>query len=341
LHSRLLCRGNEILQYMLDAAMKPTSAMNKKFVFPGLCLFLILGSALYFLNPEGVNAASSLGEKTLVLYDAAGGAIPRAPLMSFTDFPQGGALPTYLDGTTVMDTTTFGRETYAGWTSSEATTPGFPSLDRTAGFQLDFTLQIEDESHRNNNRAGFSLIALSDDARGIELAFWENEIWVQSDNSTGGLFKHGEGVVFPTTTDLIDYRLTIIDDAYTLTANTQPILSGPVHDYNAFDGFPDPYETPNFLFLGDDTTSAQARIQLRFLSVTGTEPVVPTGTSTSTSTSSPLPTVSFTPPPIATPVPSPTPTGNIVEFCSSGWIFLAVMITNAMMLKNGKGKSKT
>ena len=315
--------------------------MNERFVFPGLCWFLVLGSALYPLNLEGVGAASSVGGKTLVLYDAAGGAIPSAPLMGFTDFPPGAAVPTYSDGVTVMDTTTSSRDTYAGWISNGATTPGFPILDRTAGFQIDFTFQIEHESHTNNNRAGFSLIALSDDARGIELAFWENEIWAQGNNSSGGLFKHGEGVVFPTTTDLVDYRLTIIDDTYTLTANTQPILSGPVQDYTAFDGFPDPYETPNFLFLGDDTTSAQARVRMHFLSVTGTEPVVPTGTSTITSTSSPLPTVSYTPAPSATLVPSPTPTGNIVEFCSSGWIFLAMMITSSRMLKNVRSKSTT
>ena len=315
--------------------------MNKKFVFPGLCLFLILGSALYSLNLEAVSAASSVGGKTLVLYDAAGGAIPSAPLMGFTDFPQGAALPTYLNGATFMDTTTYGRDTYAGWTSNGATTPGFPILDRMAGFQVDFTLQIENESHRNNNRSGFSLIVLSDDARGIELAFWENEIWVQSDDSTGGLFKHGEGIVFPTTTGLIDYRLTIIDDTYTLTADAQPILSGPVRDYSTFDGFPDPYETPNFLFLGDDTTSGQARIGLRFVSVTGTEPVMLTGTSTITSTSSPFPTASFTSPPSVTPVPSPTPASPVFEFCPSGWIFLAVMLTSVMMLKNGRSKSKT
>lgn len=315
--------------------------MKKKFAFLGLCLFLILGSALYFVNPQGVGAASSAGGKTLVLYDAAGGVIPSAPLMSFTDFPQGGALPTYWDGVTVMDTTAFGRETYAGWTSNEATTPEFPILDRTAGFQLDFSLQIEHESHRNNNRAGFSLIVLSDDARGIELAFWENEIWVQSDDSTGGLFKHGEGVVFPTTTALIDYRLTVLDDIYTLTADTQPILSGPVRDYSTFEGFPDPYETPNFLFLGDDTTSAQARLRLGFLSVTGPEPIVPTGTSTITSTSSPSPMASSTPLPSVTPVPSPTPVGQVGELCPSGWIFLAVMITSVMMLKNVRGKPKT
>jgi hypothetical protein len=315
--------------------------MNKKIIFPGLCSFLTLGSAFHSLDLKGIGAAPYVGGKTLVLYDAAGGTIPSAPLMSFTDFPPGAALPTYSDGATVMDTTTSGQDSYAGWISNGATTSGFPILDRTAGFQINFTLQIENESHRNNNRAGFSLIVLSDDARGIELAFWENEIWVQSDHSTGGLFKHGEGIVFSTTTGLIDYRLIIIDDTYPLTANVQPVLTGPVRDYSTFDGFPDPYETPNFLFLGDNTTSAQTGVRLRFVSVTGTEPVTPIVRNTITSTSSPLPTASSTPLPSVTPVPSSIPARRVFEFCPSGWLLFAALITNAMMLKITRCKSKT
>ena len=204
---------------------------------------------------------------------------------------------------------------------------------------MDFTLQIEAESHEKNNRSGFSLIILGEDAKGIELAFWENSIWVQSDGNTGGLFNHGEGVLFPTTTGLIDYRLTVIGDTYTLSADTQSILTGPVRDYSAFEGFPDPYETPNFLFLGDDTTSAQARIKLRFVSVTGAQPVMPT--STSTSTSSAAPTASPTPQPSLTPIPSPTPTAKVFEFCPSGSLFLSVMTTIALLRKGVRSKFNT
>ena len=247
--------------------------------------------------------------------------------MGFTDFPPGVASPTYSNGATVLDTSASGRETYAGWTSVGATTPGFPILDRAAGFQVDFTLLVENESHGNNDRSGFSMIVLSEDARGIELAFWENEVWVQSDNHTGGLFKHGEGVTFPTTTGLVNYQLTVTGDTYTLTADTQTILSGPVRDYSDFDGFPDPYQTPNFLFLGDDTTSAQARVRLHFVSITGTEPVIPPGISTSTSTSSPQPTVSPTHLPSAT----PTPTRKVPNVCPSSGLFLAAIITSVML----------
>ncbi len=316
--------------------------MKNKYIFPVLCSFLLLGSALYSLKFEVARVASLASGKTLVLYDADSGTVPGTQLMAFTDFPPGVAPPIYSNGATVLDTSTSGRDTYAGWTSAGATTPGFPILDRNAGFQVDFTLQIENEFHSNNDRSGFSMIVLSEDARGIELAFWENEIWAQSDNITGGLFKHGEGVIFPTTTGLINYRLTVTGDTYTLTADTQSILSGPVRDYSDFDGFPDPYQTPNFLFLGDDTTSAQARVRLRFVSIAGTEPEIPSGISTSTSTNSPQPTVSPTPLPSATPIPSPTPTGRVPEVCPSSGLFLAVIITSAILRnKSVKAKAKS
>lgn len=312
-----------------------------KFARLCLCTFLILGGALYSLELGDASAAPSAGESTLILYDAAAGTLPGLPQLGFTDFPPGAAPPTYSDGAAILDTTSAGRDTYAGWTFYGATTPGSPILDRTAGFRVDFTLQMEAESHRKTDRSGFSLIVLSNDARGIELAFWENQIWVQGDDNTGGLFKHGEGVTFATTTSLVEYQLSISGDSYTLTADSQPILSGAVRDYSSFDGFPDPYETPNFLFLGDNTTSAQARTRLSFVSITGTEPVVPTSTSTSTSTSSPPATVSRTPDPTTTPIPAPTPTGGGSEFCPSSAILLAGMIPITILLKRVRAKFGT
>ena len=305
--------------------------MNNKFLLSALVTFLIPSTALYL--PD---ATSFTGTKTLVLYDAASGAIPGAPLMRFLGFPQDAALLTYDDGATVMDTTTAGSDTYGGWVATGAASPGFPILDRTAGFQVNFTIQVEHESHASNRRAGFSIIILDKDARGIELAFWEDQIWAQSDGSTGGLFSHGEGIAFATIAGLIEYQVTIIGETYTLTANNEPILTGPVRDYSPFDGFPDPYETPNFLFLGDDTTSAQARVRLSFVSVTGTEPVLPTAESTSAGTNTPLPTASSTPPPGSTPIPSPTPKGTAFGPCPSGWILLTLMLTAVWICKRNK-----
>lgn len=301
--------------------------MNKKMIFPSLCFSIMLGGSLYFIDLKGVSASSLVERNTLVLYDAASGTAPTAPLMNFIDFPTDAALPTYAEGETIMDTTKLGDDTYAGWLSNGASISGFPILDRTVGFQVDFTLQVVDESHTNNNRAGFSMIILDEDAMGVELAFWENEIWAQGDESTGGLFKHSEGINFSSTTALTDYQVAIVDDTYTLIADTKPILTGPLRDYSGFNGFPDPYETPNLLFFGDDTTSARAIVRLRFVSITGTEPVASMITSTATNTNMPLPTASYTPLPSETPIVSPTPAGTSFELCPSGWILLTVMLT--------------
>ncbi|HKI53362.1 MAG TPA: hypothetical protein VJ987_04500 [Anaerolineales bacterium] len=316
--------------------------MNRKLITPALGLFLILGGVLHSNNLIPVRASNLADGHTLVLYDANLGETPSAPAMNFIGFPTGAASLTYLDGGTVLDTTELGSDAYAGWVSNEASVSGFPSLDRTIGFQVDFTMQMEKELHQNNNRTGFSVIVLSDDAMGVELAFWENEIWAQSDENTGGLFKHGEGTSFATTAAFTEYQISILDDNYTLTANAQPILTGPVRDYSGFEGFPDPYETPNFLFVGDDTTSAQARISLRFLSVTGSEPATPVATNTSvvhTSTAPvPLDTVPPTIQPSVKPIPaSPTPGGRPFDVCPSGWISLLLFpvlgwVSRKMML---------
>jgi len=118
------------------------------------------------------------------------------------------------------------RYQFPGWVSNGATTPGFPILDWAARFQVNFTVQVDDESHSNDNRAGFSIILLSDDARGIELAFWENEIWAQNDDTTGGLFKRGEGTIFPSATGLINYQVIVFNnqDANRFTHSFLPFV---------------------------------------------------------------------------------------------------------------------
>src|SRR5688572_24892553 len=215
--------------------------MNKKFGFSIICFLILFEAALFSVNLKRVSATQAGGQKTLILYDAASGAIPAAQMMSFFDFPPGDIIQTYENGSTTLDTTKSGNDTYAGWTSNAANTPGFPSLDRAAGFQLDFTMEVENESHTSNNRSGFSIIMLSADARGIELGFWENEIWAQNDDVIGGLFTHGESASFPTTSGPTNYQLIIANDTYTLTANGTPILNGPLRDYSKFEGFPNPY----------------------------------------------------------------------------------------------------
>ena len=137
----------------------------------------------------------------------------------------------------------------------------FPALDRHTGFSLTFALQIVDESHASSNRAGFSVILLDQDSVGVEIGFWEETIWAQQDNP---LFTHGEERATDTTT-MQTYTLTIQGDHYTLRREQQVLLSGPVRQYQDASVPPlptNPYYLPNYLFLGDDTSSAGATVHL-------------------------------------------------------------------------------
>lgn len=146
-----------------------------------------------------------------------------------------------------FDTT--GGSVRAGWSTS----PG--PMNRASGYTLSFGLQILTETTGSDNRAGFSVIALSSDLQGIELAFWDSEVWAQN---TG--FTHGEGSsAFSPASALINYDLTIQGSTYTLKANDTPVLAGSLRDYS---GGGTPYTTPNFVFFGDNTFSAAAEADL-------------------------------------------------------------------------------
>ena len=120
-----------------------------------------------------------------------------------------------------------------------------------------------------DDRAGFSLIVVSSDKRAIELGFWKDRIWAQADGAAeppaGPLFTQAEGAAFNTQVGRIPYTLVVQGDAYTLSSTGTPILSGKLRDYSAFNGLPDPYETPNLIFLGDDTAAAGAKIDLAYV----------------------------------------------------------------------------
>jgi len=185
-----------------------------------------------------------------VLFDAGVG-LPSG--QGWTFFATGGS-QVLENGAVKFDTSA--ANSYQGGYSRTAPTV----LDRTNGFTLEFTLQVSAESHANASRAGTSVILLANDKQGIELGFWTNTIFAQSDSP---LFTHAEDAAFVTGEALVTYSLTVLATNYALRADGIPILSGPIRNYEAFVGLPDPYETPNFLFFGDDTTSAGAVMALR------------------------------------------------------------------------------
>jgi hypothetical protein len=241
---------------------------------------LALDPLLSQLALSGVHAASTQpGDKAkpeliqatalYTLYDGSLGTTPDQQGFTYLALAFA-ATQTLTTGGTILNTMPITNE-QAGYFNRPAQTP---LLDRTLGYTVNFTVQVISENHtgsdRNSDgiddRAGFSVIVLSNDSKGIELGFWQNQIWAQEDGpSQPPLFTHAEGITFTTTTALMPYHLAIFSNTYTLSTNGISILTGSLRDYTAFGGFP--YNSTNFIFLGDNTASARASIKLAAVSV--------------------------------------------------------------------------
>jgi len=149
------------------------------------------------------------------------------------------------------------------------------ALNNVAGYDVTFDLGIEQESHNSANRAGLSVIILDSDHRGVELSFWANQIWNQNDSP---LFTHGEGAAYDTTAagtgvgGLRHYQVHVSNNAYTFSAEGSTLFGGAIRDYSAFAGSPNPYSTPNFLWVGDDTTEASAKSRFSYFNLTAAVP---------------------------------------------------------------------
>lgn len=187
-----------------------------------------------------------------VLYDGSLSTLPAAQGWSYAALPgsaqqtQGGNAVRLLTTATTLETAGYARV---------APIP----LEREAGFNLVLRLHLPAETHVRQDRAGFSVIVLAADRRGVELGFWTNLVFAQND---APLFTHAEEAAHDFAAGFTDLVLSLRGERYTLFADGALLLAGPVRDYTAFSGFPDVYETPNFLFLGDNTTSAAAEVVL-------------------------------------------------------------------------------
>lgn len=208
---------------------------------------------------------------TVLMHQTASAAVLYQP--SGTQFPEDQGWLSYFslgtapvrsaDSTKTTFSTSF--DTQAGWSNRTVLTtlvnPSFPNLDRTAGFTLNFGVKVVTESHNSTDRAGFSVILLASDHLGIELGFWPTEIWAQSST-----FTHAEGTAGTyDTTVARNYSLTIQGSTYTLNDGSSNILTGSLRDYSTAMSIP--YGLGNYLFVGDNTTSATASIELTGLSI--------------------------------------------------------------------------
>jgi len=159
-------------------------------------------------------------------------------------------------GAFVFDTSAFSLPGYAGYGRNAGAV-----LDSGAGFSLDFAVRIGAESHANANRSGVSLIVTDHSAKGIELSFWTDEIFAK--NADDG-FTHGESIYLDTRTPRA-YRLTFQSGQYTLVTPGADVLTGALRDYALVADPPFnviPYGTPNYVFFGDNTSSASGRVDV-------------------------------------------------------------------------------
>jgi len=186
--------------------------------------------------------------RALTLYDGSGGQSPTAQGWVLAGF--GGYTETLSGGAAILTTAAPPNLNRAGYSIISPFT-----LDRGAGYQFTFDLQLDSEAHQSNDRAGLSLVIIGNDLEGIELGFWTGEIWAQNGGATKPpRFTHGEGVSYDTA-QRTSYRLVVSGANYTLYAGNTFLLRGGLRDYSPEGA---PYTAPNFVFVGDDTTSANA-----------------------------------------------------------------------------------
>ena len=139
------------------------------------------------------------------------------------------------------------------------------TLNQALGYSIFFEFSLDSTTSNSPNRAAFSVTVTGQNNQGIELAFENNLIFGQNSNFTPGV----DQVQFDTGSNA-NYELRVINSGYELFANNNLILSGLLRSYD-FDpstsdpplGTFNPYQTPNFIFFGDNTGQEQGVFTLR------------------------------------------------------------------------------
>ncbi len=149
----------------------------------------------------------------------------------------------------------------------------FPVLERTTGYALDLGFRVLAEDHSiNGNRAGFSITLIGSDLMGIEIGFQSNRIFAQ-ETGAGTFFTAAENTVDVSALGLLsDYHrwtLGVGGNNYTLSQGGINVLTGALRNYSGYTGLgEDAYRTPNFLFFGDNTTSAGSTYGINYAAIT-------------------------------------------------------------------------
>ena len=150
------------------------------------------------------------------------------------------------------------------------------TLDADLGYTVRIDIRIASETHNDDDRAGVSLLVLSEDpTKALELSFWENEVWVQDDNDVPALLfvnSHdpNENFAMDTTTSIVTYKLSVLGDSYELKADGALIITGLMRDYTAFTDTLNPYTQSSSIGISDNTTSAQGIVEIARVELTQT-----------------------------------------------------------------------
>ena len=231
------------------------------------------GNLLTTPNAQGYLAFGTVGSGTQTFNSSTGGVTNVTTL----DTTPGGAgsLGNYAGYSNYNATATAtGTAPFFSLTTTTPVNAGFPTLNRALGYVVSFTMQQVSESHASAARAGFSIIALSSDKQGVEIGFQQDTgaaasstIFSQSPTFTVAESVSGSNIA-AFTNALTAYNLRVQGSTYTLSTGSTTLLTGALKDYTGATNFAASlYNTPNFLFLGDDTTSAQGITNLRAVSV--------------------------------------------------------------------------
>ena len=233
------------------------------FLLPLVSVIMLISTACDGLwSPSANDGRRQNSDGTRILYDSSLGTLPGDQHFHYVSFPlfDSQATQVYNTDVTILDT----RSVITDLAGYIAASQAVPELVRSRGYTLTFALQVDEEDHGGRtDRAGFSITVLSDDLLGISLGFWEDSVWAHEGGETD-LFTRAEEKAWDSTAELVTYRLTVLGSGYALFADGQQILTGTVRDYTAFEGIGgfNPYSTPNFIFLGDNSRSAAARVRL-------------------------------------------------------------------------------
>jgi hypothetical protein len=245
----------------------------------------------------GVGSFDRVGAVTTVLYDGASGVTPNVfnapnPYLNFISLG-GGASQSAGGGVTTLNTN-ISELTYAGYTNYNNSATAFttivnsqfPTLDRNSGYTLSFTVKVNSQTNNGTNgdfRAGFSALVLGNDNQGIEIGFRNPntkdgsnipDIFSQNNASFNSIGERNT-TIGTILSSLNTYDLTVFENTYTLKNGGTTLLTGALRNYTAAVGVGNSYTNPNFIFLGDNTTSAGASVDIARIAITTNATSVP------------------------------------------------------------------